>query len=166
MLAEALRLVSLDNQGTRVPPHIETAVMQAWDARALGGAERCQGRSRLWLAAISTAACGVLVVTLWMHRAGENVATGLAPLNVEQKRTTTESQAYSLDAVTATEVLLEDPASLQLVRLTIQPSMLSAFGYALADPMSTEPVNVEMLIGLDGVPRAIRPLEISSVLEY
>jgi hypothetical protein len=62
--------------------------------------------------------------------------------------------------VLTTDVLLDDDrASLQLVRLSVQPSVLAAFGYPLADPADTRSVSVEMLVGLDGVPRTIRPLQ-------
>jgi hypothetical protein len=37
--------------------------------------------------------------------------------------------------------------------------VLTAFGYPVADPMDVRPVSVEVLIGLDGVPRAIRRLD-------
>jgi hypothetical protein len=43
--------------------------------------------------------------------------------------------------------------------LNVQPSVLTAFGYPVADPVDVQPVSVEVLVGLDGVPRAIRRLD-------
>lgn len=165
MLAEALRLVSRDDEHSKVPQRIETVVMRAWDARALGDIQEYRGRSRhLWVAALTTAACAMLVAALWFQQAAENATITQAPVNVVGE---TEVLVYSLDSIATTEVVLQaDPASLQVVRLTVQPSMLTALGYAFTNPLDTEPVNLEVLIGLDGVPRAIRRLESNPVLEY
>jgi hypothetical protein len=168
MLAEALRLVSRDDEHSKVPQRIETVVMRAWDARALGDIQEYRGRSRhLWVAALTAAACAVLVAALWFQRPAENATSARSPVNAVGEMPRSEALAYSLDSVVATEVVLQaDPASLQVVRLTVQPSMLTALGYALTNPLDTEPVNLEVLIGLDGVPRAIRRLESNPVLEY
>jgi hypothetical protein len=168
MLAEALRLVSRDDEHTKVPERIETLVMRAWEARALGHIQEYRSHSRhLWVAALTAAACAVLVAALWFQRPAENATSARAPVNAVGEMPGSEALAYSLDSVVATEVVLQaDPASLQVVRLTVHPSMLTALGYAFANPVDTEPVNVEVLIGLDGVPRAIRRLESNPALEH
>ena len=165
MLAEASRLVSRDDEHTKVPERIETLVMRAWEARALGHVQEYRSHSRhLWVAALTAAACAVLVAALWFQRPAENATITQAPVNVVGE---TEVLVYSLDSIATTEVVLQaDPASLQVVRLSVQPSMLTAMGYAFANPVDTEPVNLEVLIGLDGVPRAIRRLESNPALEY
>jgi hypothetical protein len=167
VLAEALRLVSRDDEHTKVPERIQTLVMRAWDARTMGHLEY-RGHSRhLWVAAFTAAACAVVVAALWFQRPAENAPSARAPVNAVGEMPGGEPLAYSLDSVAATEVVLQaDPASLQVIRLTVQPSMLTVLGYGFADPLDTEPVNVEMLIGLDGVPRAIRRLESNPVLEH
>ena len=104
------------------------------------------------------------MAALWFQRPAENATITQAPVNVVGE---TEVLVYSLDSIATTEVVLQaDPASLQVVRLSVQPSMLTAMGYAFANPVDTEPVNLEVLIGLDGVPRAIRRLESNPALEY
>ena len=165
MLAEALRLVSRDDEHTKVPERIETLVMRAWEARALGHIQEYRSHSRhLWVAALTAAACAVLVAALWFQRPAENATITQAPVNVVGE---TEVLVYSLDSIATTEVVLQaDPASLQVVRLSVQPSMLTALGYAFTNPLDTEPVNLEVLIGLDGVPRGIRRLESNPVLEH
>ena len=165
MLAEALRLVSRDDEHTKVPERIETLVMRAWETRALGHVQEYRSHSRhLWVAALTAAACAVLVAALWFQRPAENATITQAPVNVVGE---TEVLVYSLDSIATTEVVLQaDPASLQVVRLSVQPSMLTAMGYAFANPVDTEPVNLEVLIGLDGVPRGIRRLESNPVLEH
>lgn len=41
--------------------------------------------------------------------------------------------------------------------------MLVAYGYPLANPMDTQPVDVDVLIGLDGVARAIVPVDAGGI---
>lgn len=161
ILAEAMRLVAEQDRATDIPARLEAAVMRAWDAR---GAHASAGRRHVarpvWAAALAAAACAVLAVALWVQRTAED-ETGSGPASAALVETTSNDvAAYPLDAIATTGVLLqEDRASLQLVRLSVQPSVLAAFGYPLANPTDTEPLDVEVLIGLDGVPRAIRPVE-------
>ena len=161
ILSEAIRLVAEDDRATEIPAHLETAVMKAWDVRAGRDSRRFRlGARRVGVAALATAACAVLAAALWVQRAGDNgSATGPAP--AAPGETVFDDVAdSSLDSIATTGVLMEeDRASLQLVRLSVQPSVLAAFGYPLANPTDTEPLDVEVLIGLDGVPRAIRPVD-------
>ena len=161
ILSEAMQLIADDDRATDVPAHLETAVMTAWDIRAGRAARPSRlGARRIGIAALATAACAVLAAALWVQRAADNgLATGRAPA-APGETTATDMADYSLDSIASTGVLLEeDRASLQLVRLSVQASVLAAFGYAVANPTDTEPVDVEVLIGLDGVPRAIRPVD-------
>jgi hypothetical protein len=164
ILAEALHLVADDDRATDIPAHLETAVMTAWDVRA-GRESRGYrlGARRIGVAALATAACAVLAAALWVQRAADNgSAAGPAPA-APGETAFNDVTDYSLDSIATTGVLLEeDRASLQLVRLSVQPSVLAAFGYPLANPTDTQPLDVEVLIGLDGVPRAIRPVDNNS----
>jgi hypothetical protein len=154
-----MHLVADDDRATRIPAHLETAVMRAWDIRAGSRRYRLDAR-RVGVAAFAAAACAVLAAALWVQRAADNgSATGPAPAALGETAFN-DLADYSLGSIATTGVLLEeDRASLQLVRLSVQPSVLVAFGYPLANPTETEPVDVEVLIGLDGVPRAIRPVD-------
>jgi hypothetical protein len=155
--AAALRLVVRDDAETAVPRHIEDAVMRAWDARGAAAARPRQVRRPAW--AVFAAACAILVAALWLAR-----DRGAAPAVVQTTPVATsptgESAAASLASIAPIDVLLqEDPASLQLVRLSVQPSVLVALGDPLADPTATQPLDVEVLVGLDGVPRAVRRVD-------
>ena len=161
ILAEAIHLVAEDDRATDIPAHLETAVMKAWDVRAGRESRRYHlGARRIGVAALATAACAVLAAALWVQRDADNGSdTGPAPAALGET-VFTDVADYSLDSIATTGVLLEeDRASLQLVRLSVQPSVLAAFGYPLANPTDTQPLDVDVLIGLDGVPRAIRPVD-------
>jgi hypothetical protein len=155
-LTDAYRLVSQDDEQTPIPARLESAVMEAWDAHAGGRSARRDRAVRLaWAAALLAAASVALAAALWLQRSEDtrNVQT------IAQE-TAGPSDWYGLESIASPDVLLQDdPASLRLVRLNVQPAVLTAFGYPVADPVDPRPVSVEVLVGLDGVPRAIRRLD-------
>lgn len=51
---------------------------------------------------------------------------------------------------------MDDASSVQFVRLRLAPQAIAAFGILVADPLDDRPISVEALVGLDGIPRAIR----------
>ena len=60
------------------------------------------------------------------------------------------------DAFLAPEVLMGEASSVQYVRLSLAPRAMAAFGIPVVDPSDDRPVAVEALVGIDGIPRAIR----------
>ena len=60
------------------------------------------------------------------------------------------------DALLAPDVLMDDASSFQYVRLSLAPRTMAALGIPVANPADDEPIAVEALIGLDGIPRSIR----------
>ena len=166
ILAEAMNLVAEEDRATEIPARLETAVMRAWDARrAQESVGPLHVARPVWAAVLAAAACAVLAAALWVQRAADTGTTS-EPASAALVETpsalsvSNDVAGYSLDAIATTGVLLqEDRASLQLVRLSVQPSVLAAFGYPLANPTDTQPLDVDVLIGLDGVPRAMRPVE-------
>ena len=125
--------------------------MRAWDTTPARTAEReWRGTRAVWAAALAAAASLVFATALWLQRSTETDVAGVV----------TESAVDPLDQFATASVLLQDdPASLQLVRMTVAPTVLAAYGYPLVNPTDTQPVHVDMLIGLDGVARAIRRVE-------
>ncbi|OFW03022.1 MAG: hypothetical protein A3I61_05340 [Acidobacteria bacterium RIFCSPLOWO2_02_FULL_68_18] len=157
--AHALGLVARDDEATPVPAHLEAAVMRAWEARG-GAATRPQYRLRPAWATLAAAACAGLVAALWWTDArdtGSSVAATPAGSAADPSSAVAASALESFAPIDA--LLQEDPASLQLVRLSVQPSVLAALGYPVADPSETQALDVEVLIGLDGVPRAVRQVD-------
>ena len=155
-LAESYRLLSQDDEQTHIPARLESAVMDAWDEHARGRSVHHHRATRLaWAAVLLAAASVAFAAALWLQRA-ENTAN----VNTTARVTPALRGWYGTESIASPDVLLQDdPASLRLVRLNVQPSVLTAFGYPVADPVDMRPVSVEVLVGLDGVPRAIRRLD-------
>ena len=157
-LADTYRLLSHDDEQTPIPARLESAVMAAWDAQARGRSARRDRAARLaWAAVLLAAASVAFAAALWLQR---------EPYTPDVRRTAAAPATpvprgwYGLESIASPDVLLQDDlSSLRLVRLNVQPSVLTAFGYPVADPVDVQPVSVEVLVGLDGVPRAIRRLD-------
>lgn len=151
-LADAVRLVVRDNETTRVPRRIETSVMHAWDVQHDRRA-RTRTVNLRWAAPLAVAAGIVIAAVLWVTPSAD--PDRVAREAGRQAASFEAAEAYSLEFLPVDVFLQEEPASLQLVRMSVLPSVLTAFGYVPADPIDTQPLDVDVLIGLDGVPRAI-----------
>lgn len=149
-----LEAVREDDRTISVPGSVEETVMRAWDARTSRASERRWLTARtIWASAVAAAACMALAAALWFQRVDNTVTV-----------VSTDTGSDPLHAIATTGVLLQDdPASLQLVRISVEPSVLLAYGYPLANPMDTQPVDVDVLIGLDGVARAIVPVDAGGI---
>ncbi len=157
LLNESLEAVRRDDAETEIPPHLEGLVMRAWDA---GAGLSVNGRSggpsyTFWFAAV--AATVMLAVAVRLQR-GDGAGN---PDETRAGSALEESFAgfaeYPLESLAAVDMILdEDPAFLQCVQMSVEPSVLTAFGFPVPDPADDQPVEVEVLVGLDGVPRAIR----------
>jgi hypothetical protein len=49
-----------------------------------------------------------------------------------------------------------DPASLQVVRIRVDSTALAQHGYAVSDPDGDGLVDVEMIVGTDGIAQTVR----------
>ena len=156
-LTQALQLVSRDDAETAVPAHVEASVMRAWDAQPgprVTDTRRPADRP-LWLAGV--AASAMLAAAVWVWHGGGVRDEASTDTAYQQSSTRDGFAPYPVELLATVDVALdEDPASLQFVQLSIDPSALAAFGFLIADPAGHEPLEIEALVGLDGVPRAIR----------
>jgi hypothetical protein len=147
-LAEALSLVLQDDEERAVPEHVEAAVIRAWDVQTNLSVRASRRSAVRRLSFASLVAAAMLAAAVWIQRGARN--EGRAAPGGD------EPVLYQVDSMATGDLVLdEDPGSLQLVRLRIEASVLAAFGFPVADP-ADQLVEVEVLIGLDGVPRAIR----------
>jgi hypothetical protein len=132
------------------PPRVEETVLAAWDSRdaeqvpitSTGPSWRTWG----WMAA---AASLVLAVAVVPSRVTPLPATDAA---------STVNGVTGTDAPTesALEWLDPDPASLQVVHLRVASDTLQAQGLAVSDPDGDGLVDIEMIVGVDGMARSVR----------
>jgi hypothetical protein len=140
---EALRALSADDQPMRVPARVEAAVMLAWDAEHAAGASHRATRWLAWrVARLVGAATGVVVAAAWLQREPPSTPRDMAA-----------PREFELVLVPDP---LADPTSLQVVRLRMRRAGLASLGVPLANPDADGLIEVEVLVGEDGVARSIR----------
>ena len=157
LLHESLEAVRRDDAETKAPPRLEALVMRAWDAGAGAPAEQdSRGPAHaFWWAALAASMMVAVAVSLRGGSGAENPdATSVQSVIEDSGAELADDPLESL--ITADLMLDEDPAFLQYVHMSVEPSALTAFGFPVRDPEDDQPVDVEVLIGLDGLPRAIR----------
>lgn len=144
-LHTALNAVRQDDARALPRPQLRERVMRAWDMR-----QQRRRKSRPSISWFAAAASAALVLT-WsaaqnrLDKGRDNAAT---------ERTMAPSP--DRDALLAPDVLMDDASSFQYVRLSLAPRTMAALGIPVANPADDEPIAVEALIGLDGIPRSIR----------
>lgn len=144
-LQTALKAVRDDDTLVLPRPQLHERVMRAWDTR-----QQHRKTSRpiaLWLAAAASVA---LVLTWSSSQSRLDNGTGSA---VAERPIAVSSDS---DLLLAPDVLMDDASSFQYVRLSLAPRTMAALGIPVVNPADDEPIAVEALIGLDGIPRAIR----------
>jgi hypothetical protein len=148
LLKDALDAVRADDDATRVPARVQRSVMREWDARP---AQRQRRRvTSVWLGAVAASLIAAIVLSR------PSIATVL-------HLPWADTDALPFEAVGAdlpfTEVALDDDrASMQYVQVRMPQSALADFGLPVADPADNQAVVVEVLVGLDGMPRLLRVL--------
>ena len=173
-LADAERLVD-------TPPHVETAIMAAWDAAHATPPAR---RAHRFVHSAATIAAGVTIVcaAALQHELAEGplplprppvLSRGPAPLPLptpaahDQRRSgVTPAAATRPQRVTNTArtslVLVGGPIAsneiVHVVRMRVTRSALTELGITDAPPttVSTDMVDVDVLVGEDGVARGLR----------
>ena len=158
----------------RAPAELAARVDQAITA----GEQRSSRRPALVIGAVGLAA-SVLVAAAWsIPQSSRRVVATTAPLNAHVTRPLVPYAASivrdtprivsasakpqpiprsgGLALRGATVAVAVAPETLQLVRLRMPRQALAAFGLLLVDPDTTGVVDVDVLVGEDGLPRHIR----------
>jgi len=142
-LADALDALRQVEARVETPPHVETALLAAWDG---SHAPRSRERARsLWREVTAVAAA----VT---------IAVGLAHLGRELRRTTLTSIEPVGDSrtllVVGEPILQGEPV--RVVRMRVPVSTLTGLGVRPATDSAATHVDVDVIVGEDGIARAIR----------
>jgi len=141
-LQTALKAVREDGGLARPHPLLRERVMRDWDRRQQH--RRTSRPSMVWFAA----AASVALVVTW-SAAGSRLDRGRGNTVAERTMATSPES----DAILAPDVLMDDASSFQYVQLSLAPRTMAALGVPVANPADDEPITVEALIGLDGIPR-------------
>jgi hypothetical protein len=143
-LADLLRQLREDETRVEPPPELRDAVMDAWNsAPPDSGVVSGFSRTGIWREVAALAAGVVLVVGL--TRLGRELQSGVAPPPA---------------ATTATLHLIGEPflegEPMRVVRMRVPASTLASLGLRSMAGELAETVDVDVMVGEDGVARAIR----------
>lgn len=179
---EAWRALVEHDEQLQAPPHLEAAVMTAISGQSVAPAGRPYMFAFGWLAVpatIGAAAVGIIMLggapdrvhilnarahpaarlasAVTMHPPGTSAAATAA--RRRDSRARGQVSAAVVMMVENTPALLSE--SLQLVRLRIPKEALLALGLSLVEPDASGTVDVDVLVGEDGLPRNIRQVRVT-----
>lgn len=141
------------------PSRVETAVMARWDASRRSGAKVNRSRTSRFVRGAATTAAGVTLVAglVWQQGAYESTAvpsTAPVPAGVSQDDA---AARYQTVAVVGGPLQANEP--IRVVRMRVARSVLSELGIssaARADGVEANTVDIDVLVGEDGVARGVR----------
>lgn len=136
-----LRALREEESRVTAPPHLERAVLGAWDAAHTAG-PKSRARWSAWRAVAAAAAALVMAVTL--------TALGTALHEV----VATEVRPPATLVFVGEPIRRDEPV--RIVRMRLPVSMLGAIGVRPAAGRNADVVDVDLIVGEDGVARAIR----------
>jgi hypothetical protein len=136
-----------DDARADVPPHVREAVLRAWDERQGRPAARLWpwARTLAWSAVPAAALIAFGAFWLWPGTPPRHEAPGVE---------------YTEREITAEYALVVDPAvdpnTLSVMRVRLSRGVLASLGVPMEHPEAAGTVEVELVVGEDGVARAIR----------
>jgi hypothetical protein len=141
-LADALAALRRAEARMETPPHVEAAVLAAWDKEH---ADLANPPRSLWRVAAAAAAA----IT---------IAIGLAQLGQQLQRATQRVPERSQDSRTL--LLVGEPIlqgePVRMVRMRVPAATLTGLGVRPVTGIPGEHVDLDVIVGEDGVARAIR----------
>ena len=149
-LLDALQALAKAEKDQDTPSRVEAEVMRQWSLAHESRGTRRWSDSRRYgvLAAAASLILSVSFGAWWLTRQSQQP---------DQRSASTAMATPSSSPSYETVAWLEpDADSLQIVRLRVASATLKAQGYAISDPSGTGTVEIEMIVGLDGMARSIR----------
>lgn len=149
-LTAALHRVAGQGRGIMPPPWIEASLLHAFDEREAcrGGRLPAGGRRRWVAAAASVAAIGIALLS-W--------GRGADPSQLAQEPDTRGGEVIASEFFPlGAELELPADESAGVVRVALPRATLLAFGLPMNPDLAMEPLEAEVLVGVDGAAQAIR----------
>jgi len=150
-LARSLEVLAEVESGSAAPARVEAAVMARWDA---AHAPQSRSRSRRVVRVAATTAAGLTLVGALAWQRGTNEPASV-PETVRLKPDTTND--YTTVAVVGGPLLAGEPV--RVVRMRVARSVLGELGIpspARQGAAHVETVDIDVLVGEDGVARGVR----------
>ncbi len=169
-LASGLRRLAADWRPVEAPSRVESRLTAAFLGQA--GLSVLRPATRWWVpaAAWATAAAALLALAMFLARDRQPVAPAhrttssrvqLAavepPADLESLGDPSDSNDDFIPLPNAERI--EPNEDLNLVRVEVPRSAMIALGYAVSEDRAAEPVEAEVVLGADGLARAVRFLE-------
>lgn len=155
-LLRALRTLADEEEGLATPPRVEGRLMRAFDETRTG---RSRHRRMFAGRALKAAAVFVLAVLggYWWSGGGAEPPSEQAPVP-EPALTAPWPSSEAL------AWLDPEPGSLQVVYVRVASATLAAQGYAVGDPDGDGLVDLEVIVGDDGLARGVRVAPATAVI--
>jgi hypothetical protein len=132
--------------GIEAPSRVETAVMAQWDASRRNGAKTDRSRTSRVVRGTIAAAAGIALVGALVWQRGTNETVGVPA-----------GRGYTTVAVVGGPLMADEP--IRVVRMRVGRSVLGELGIpspAQQGAARMETVDIEVLVGEDGVARGVR----------
>lgn len=165
-VTSGLRAFAARTAGAEAPPRVEAALLRALrDPESVeegGGAQRTTSASRavelLLLAAAAAILAAIVVVPPRVGSFPEPATpTAVSPTTIAEGEAAAVAAGENADFVSLSYGEdLRELDSMQVVSVELPRTALAALGWPGADNAQTEPVKAEVIVGHDGVARAIR----------
>ena len=168
-LASGLRRLAADWRSVEAPARVESRLTAAFLGQA--GLTVSHPTARWWVPVATWATAAVAVVALAMflardrhvvpaHRTTSNrveLAAVEPPADLETLGDSSDTDNDFIPMPNAARI--EPNEDLNLVRVEVPRSAMIALGYAVSEDRASEPVEAEVVLGADGLARAVRFLE-------
>ena len=168
-LASGLRLLAADWRPVEAPTRVESRLTAAFLSQAGMAVRRPASRWWVPLATWAAAAAAVVALALFLardrqvvpaHRTTSSRVELAAVEPAADLETLGDSSVADGDFIPMPNAARIEPnEDLDLVRVEVPRSAMIALGYAVSEGRASEPVQAEVVLGADGLARAVRFLE-------
>ena len=183
-LTAGLRLVAEEWRSTEAPARVEAGLTAAF--RAQHGFERRSARPSWWMPVLAwaSAAAAMVVISMFLVRGWQPAAATREPLAAPQRTgpatlefasqqqdgsaddSEEDSSGFGRDFVRLPNAARIEPnEDVNLVRVEVPRSTLIALGLAVSEDRASESVLADVVLGSDGMARAVRVVDDGGSLE-
>jgi len=159
-LTQSLQMLAEIESASKTPSRVETAVMARWDARQT---KRGPSRARRVMRVATTMAAGITIVgaLAWERGTQVRLKPDTTPTVAPKPDTTSvrlkPDTTYTTVAVVGGPLMADEP--IRIVRMRVARSVLGELGIpspAQRGTAQAETVDIDVLVGEDGVARGVR----------